>query len=475
MKKGFTLIELLAVIVILAIIALIATPAVIDVISETKESSLLRSAHFYLSGVELSIYNSTLEQKSVKDGTYEILENGNICLEYNNKVCSDILEIDVNGKIPKGGIVTIINGEIRDISLNLDNKDITTNDEGKLVYQTKESALLKSAQFYLDVVEFTIAGDKLNNEILEDGTYEILENGNICLEYNNKVCSDILEIDVNGNIPEEGGIITVEEGAIKSAYLVYKGENIAINSDGNVYFRKACVVVSGDGTKLGDEIECAGEHFYVISNDGNKISMLSKYNLDVGNNLIADLNGNILSDDEIENPTVIQKEEAKGAFIGSTVVSSYGVLEFSNTNYWYDGSNSSLKEEYGTSYPAWVYTDKFSNIDAENIIYSHVNYYENYLNKKGVSSAEATLISYEQLVQLGCDSNKSTCGPDIGKGSLEKPAPAWVYSTSYWSGSASDKSNLYCVFSFGRLSVLGYNNESNLGVRPVVNISTSEI
>ena len=55
MKKGFSLIELLAVIVILAIIAIIATPIVLNIINETKESSLLRSAEFYLNAVEQSI------------------------------------------------------------------------------------------------------------------------------------------------------------------------------------------------------------------------------------------------------------------------------------------------------------------------------------------------------------------------------------------------------------------------------------
>ena len=52
MKKGFTLIELLAVIVILAIIALIATPIVLSIINDSKESATLRSAQFYLDGVE---------------------------------------------------------------------------------------------------------------------------------------------------------------------------------------------------------------------------------------------------------------------------------------------------------------------------------------------------------------------------------------------------------------------------------------
>ena len=144
-KKAFTLIELLAVIVILAIIALIATPIVIDIISDTKESSMLRSAEFYLDGVEFSVASAKLNNRTIKDGVYNILENGNICLEdydETTKECKDNdsnsdnneLEVEVNGEKPNRGVITVTNGEISGISLNLGNKDIVKNEKGELVY-----------------------------------------------------------------------------------------------------------------------------------------------------------------------------------------------------------------------------------------------------------------------------------------------------------------------------------------------------
>jgi len=81
MKKGFTLIELLAVIVILAIIALIATPIVLKIIEDSKSNSDLRSAEMYLDAVDYAIARSTLKGQNIASGTYNILENGNICLE----------------------------------------------------------------------------------------------------------------------------------------------------------------------------------------------------------------------------------------------------------------------------------------------------------------------------------------------------------------------------------------------------------
>ena len=80
-KRGFTLIELLAVIVILAIIAVIAVPIVLNIIEETKNNATLRSADFYLDTVETNIATSTLKNQNIPDGTYNILESGNICLE----------------------------------------------------------------------------------------------------------------------------------------------------------------------------------------------------------------------------------------------------------------------------------------------------------------------------------------------------------------------------------------------------------
>ena len=74
MKNAFTLIELLAVIVILAIITLIATPIVINIIEDSKQSSVLRSAKFYLDAVEFSIANRVLDGNSIPDNTYEIMK-----------------------------------------------------------------------------------------------------------------------------------------------------------------------------------------------------------------------------------------------------------------------------------------------------------------------------------------------------------------------------------------------------------------
>ena len=129
MKKGFTLIELLAVIVILAIIAVIAVPIVLNIINESKNEAGLRSAEMYVKAAELSIAQSTLKDINIPDGTYNI-SDGDICLEaYDSttKKCIDsidegtdieILKVEVNGKVPTTGEITITNGTISQVELN---------------------------------------------------------------------------------------------------------------------------------------------------------------------------------------------------------------------------------------------------------------------------------------------------------------------------------------------------------------------
>ena len=135
---GFTLIELLAVIVILAIIAVIAVPIVLNIIDETKDNATLRSADFYLDAVELSIANSILKDKNISDGTYNILESGNICLSYDaDNKCIEELIVEVKGEVLSvGSTIIITSGKISAIELKYGEKTIVKNEKGELIYQT---------------------------------------------------------------------------------------------------------------------------------------------------------------------------------------------------------------------------------------------------------------------------------------------------------------------------------------------------
>lgn len=133
-NRGFTLIELLAVIVILIVIALIATPIILNMIGDTKESTALRSAEFYNHAVELAIPRHISKGGKIADDVYDVLGNGNLCLEYKENNCDKELQVEVSGEMPNiGSTVEIESGKVRDVIL-IYNENTIVKENGKLVY-----------------------------------------------------------------------------------------------------------------------------------------------------------------------------------------------------------------------------------------------------------------------------------------------------------------------------------------------------
>ena len=136
MKKGFTLIELLAVIVILAIIALIAVPVVLNIINDAKESSVLRSAEFYLDAVEYTVADAFLYHGGLRDGKYPITEEGNICKTELPCSSENTLKVEVNGEKPTGGYIEIKEGNIDNVEIEISGSVIWNDPStGKLDYK----------------------------------------------------------------------------------------------------------------------------------------------------------------------------------------------------------------------------------------------------------------------------------------------------------------------------------------------------
>lgn len=113
-KKGFTLVELLAVIVILSILTLIITPITSNFIKDSRRESRNISVKNYISAVDKYLISSELNDITVEDGSYDIMNNGNICLGIlNSDVCSgDILKINLDGQIPNGGVIVVKNSKV---------------------------------------------------------------------------------------------------------------------------------------------------------------------------------------------------------------------------------------------------------------------------------------------------------------------------------------------------------------------------
>ena len=165
MKKGFTLIELLAVIVILAIVALIATPLVLNIISDTRKKTTLHSAKSYLSAVEQTIVSEMTTGNIIENGSYEITDKGNICLEHNiDNTCKNELKISMKGTVVTGGTIEITEGNVTSATLKIDNKTIRktgnnleyldegTNINTSLLYSGKMTYSENDKMFILDTM-----------------------------------------------------------------------------------------------------------------------------------------------------------------------------------------------------------------------------------------------------------------------------------------------------------------------------------
>ena len=99
------------------------------------------------------------------------------------------------------------------------------------------------------------------------------------------------------------------------------------------------------------------------------------------------------------------------------------------------------------------------------IVEGYVNEYKSKLEAIGAEIEEARLITKEELEGLGCSASSHTCNT----------APSFIYSTSYWSGSAASTRNVWSVDSHARINSNRYTYNTSFGVRPVIGISISEI
>ena len=180
----------------------------------------------------------------------------------------------------------------------------------------------------------------------------------------------------------------------------------------------------------GDEFCLETECFYVIKDNGTTVDALAKQNVNTESNR-QDKNANTLAFAEKTN-------------------GSYG--------YWTDSSGK-LLSKYGTSYPVNVF-------DSNSLLYEPVQNYKTYLkNTLGKISVDARLITYEELIGLGCNKSEETC----------IYAPSWVYSTRYWTASANNYSSVWIVASDGSSGGVTFVTSRYLGLRPVITISKSDI
>ena len=260
----------------------------------------------------------------------------------------------------------------------------------------------------------------------------------------------------------------------------------AVDLTDELSYENSCTEFSAkDEYSLGDEIalcnKCSNksEDFYVLSDNGDSVTVLSKYNLLIGNILKIDYDeGEIVSNDVISSSTKdygLQCPGALGFSDGGTEDTIIGGVPFTNVfdypnysqAYWstdtvpenppYWGSDYLRNEYGGPRYPGYVY-DNNSNL------YKIIGNYRNYLSDTlGYNTSDGYPISYEQLEELGAEDDTIT-----------ENVPSWISTTSYWTGTAVSGGSVKTVFRDGFITTFDYVSPI-IGVRPVIEISKDEL
>ena len=237
------------------------------------------------------------------------------------------------------------------------------------------------------------------------------------------------------------------EGDTFSVTAKVDGKTFTVDEKGNVELEGSESVKIKPGTVVSlTSTKGTTEEFYVLSYDERtqKAKALAKYNLMVGGIYEA---GGTRVDSVHTNATNygLQDESMKGYVSGQR---RRGTVAFSDSRYWDD----TYTPQGSSSYP-WVY-------DSKSDLYQDVESYKILLGNTDKVS-EVSLASYEDINALWStkDQNK------------------WLYSTSYWLGSAysSSNSNVWYVKTDDNFYSNDCYYDNYYGVRPVITVDMSKI
>ena len=215
-------------------------------------------------------------------------------------------------------------------------------------------------------------------------------------------------------------------------------------------------ITPGDVIGIGET-----EDFYVISTNSEETVLLAKYNLLVG------YLTQYQSTTEPIDPNVagygLQSVEAMGGYSGENYGSGVGTVMFSTNDYWMDGyevSNqyaSNVTSHYGSIYP-YVY-------DENSEIYPYISGENGYVNKLKEMGAPASitgrLLSYEEAEEAY---DLVDNGNYIVNNGIQ----------DYWLGSVTEEYPFWAC-NQGLNSNASYESDGLSGVRPVIEIPTSEL
>ena len=213
----------------------------------------------------------------------------------------------------------------------------------------------------------------------------------------------------------------------------------------------------------GELVKGKSEDFYVIKDNGDSVTALARYNLMVGK-----VAGTFSYDIRFHGLQANNKNlsyELAFAIKDENNKNSGGYIY---AGYWTNLENTLLNKplsKYGESYPANVF-------DENSLLWTSVQTYKSYfISTLKKTPIDMRLITYDELIDLGCDALRYTCETD----KVVSNKREWVYNTQYWTATAENYWGLWRVMNVGGNFSGYYFSDDAAGVRPVIKIEKSEI
>ena len=351
----------------------------------------------------------------------------------------------------------VTSGSITPLSETLvsdNNMKITTNLEFKNPGEFYEYTVDVVNDGTIDAMIESVDGLEISSEQAQYFNYSVGYSDGTAIAQNQKLKGKTREsIKVRISLKES---FSIENLPTESVDLKFNLKFNYIQANAHAINVRPLVQIKDGKTKdtlaVGDEICINGdttECFNFIRYDGDNIVMLSKWNLNVGDNSKG-------------TETFLQDSDVRG-YVSSEI--RYGNVAFSATNYW-----STL----GLTYPADVYDNTYKTApdfsangyttEGYSVAY-YVEKYKKILEDYGVVVKNARLLTYSEATDssIGCDNSSCSC------------PTGFITNTLFWLGSADNDNVVWYVRSGGYFSFASYSLESDYGVRPVIEISKSDI
>ena len=123
---------------------------------------------------------------------------------------------------------------------------ITTIVVGGIIKDSKKAGVTLSVKSYISTINDNILSAKLRDESIDDGTYKILANGNLCIgTYSGSQCEgEVLDLNIDRGIPTSGEVVITDRKVTKVLNASINGETISYDAVKNKEIISDAVLIS---------------------------------------------------------------------------------------------------------------------------------------------------------------------------------------------------------------------------------------